>query len=70
MAVTTGSIRSAAQALNPDPKILQVLTKPSAARTVPVRLHLLGDEPIYVASQDQAEKLERSDRAYETVTSV
>ncbi len=70
MAVTTESIQSAAQALNLDPKILTVLTKPSAARAVPVRLHLLGDEPIYVTSQEQADKLERSDRAYEVVTSV
>ena len=70
MAVTTESIQSAAAALHLDPKILKVLTKPSEVRQTPARLGLLGNEPIYVASQEQADKLERSDRAYAYVTAA
>lgn len=68
MAATDKMIESAAAALNLDPKILQALTRPSATRTVPVQLRLLDDETVYVATRDQADELERSDRAYEAAT--
>ena len=70
MAVSAEKIIAAAQALDLDPKVLKVLTEPSEVRRIPVRLGLLGNEPIYVDSQEQARKLEQSDRAYSYITAV
>ncbi|MFI7481895.1 hypothetical protein ACH9EU_05700 [Kocuria sp. M1R5S2] len=70
MAVSTKRIEAAAEALSLDPKFLQVLTRPSTTRTVPVQLRLLGNETVYVATREQADKLEHSDRAYEAVTAA
>lgn len=43
-------IPAAAAALDIDPRVLRVLTKPSQIRTIPVRLRLLGYHQIYVQS--------------------
>ncbi|GAA1747110.1 hypothetical protein [Kocuria aegyptia] len=70
MVVSAEKIDAAAQALDLDPNVLMVLAKPSEVRQIPVRLGLLGNEPIYVDSQEQARKLERSDRAYAYITAA
>ncbi|MEX5298450.1 hypothetical protein RCG67_06685 [Kocuria sp. CPCC 205292] len=70
MTVSAEHIGSTAKALKLDPDVPRRLTEPSQPRTVPVRLHLLGSEPIYVSTQESARDLERTDRAYDAVTTV
>ncbi|MFE7630795.1 hypothetical protein [Kocuria sp. NPDC057446] len=70
MTVSAEHIESAAKALKLDPDVLRRLTEPSQSRTVPVRLRLLGNEPIYVSTQESARDLERTDRAYDAVTAA
>jgi precorrin-4 methylase len=70
MSVSAEHIESAAKALKLDPDVLRRLTEPSQSRTVPVRLRLLGNEAIYVSTQESARDLERTDRAYDAVTAV
>jgi hypothetical protein len=60
-------IPDAAAALDIDPRALQVLTKPSKVRTLPVRLRLLGYHHIYVQSHERARSLERNDRAFDYI---
>jgi hypothetical protein len=60
-------ISDAAAALDLDPRVLRVLTKPSEVRTIPVRLQLLGYHQIYVQSHESARSLERNDRAFDYI---
>ncbi len=70
MTVSAEHIESAAKALKLDPDVQRRLTEPSQSRALPVRLRLLGHEPIYVSTQETARDLECTDRAYDAVTTV
>lgn len=62
--VSEESLRNAASVLGVDVNGLRALLDPSPYRQVPVRLWLLGEEPIYVSTSRRAEELEAADRSY------
>lgn len=62
------ALRHAASVLDVDVDTLRALRAKSPYREVPVRLWLLGEEPILVSTQKQADELRAVDRSYRLVT--
>ncbi|WP_188539647.1 hypothetical protein [Kocuria dechangensis] len=58
-------LSNAAAVLGVDARALRALREPSAHRQIPVRLWLLGEEPIYVSTAQRAEELQAADRSYQ-----
>jgi hypothetical protein len=51
-----------------DVRTLRALRERSPYRTVPVSLWLMGEDPIYVSTERQADELRAVDRSYRLVT--
>lgn len=62
------ALRHAASALGVDVRTLRALRERSPYRTVPVSLWLMGEDPIYVSTERQADELRAVDRSYRLVT--
>lgn len=62
------ALHHAASVLDVDLNILRALRVRSPYREVPVRLWLMGEEPIRVSTQKQADELRAVDRSCRLVT--
>lgn len=62
------ALQGAASALGVDVRTPRALRERSPYRSVPVSLWLMGDDPVYVSTQKQADELRAVDRSYRLVT--